>query len=829
MASMPPTGGISPGASAGLSFVANIGFSFVMSRFAGQDGPRLQNKEAAGGDYGVPMPRAYGTSVRLTGAFIAQADIKEKKHKISSKELAVIGGAIGGAASGFQIGGPVGAGIGAVAGGLLGFASPNHYYYTYSDTFAPFLLDRTNDFPIDLVAGVKIYANGKLVFSESPTKIGSQFYGTDGKLIWRQYKKNKYFKSLRVYTGHTEQDVDPVLEDDVDEDGGYPFSAYAVFEDFQLEAFGNSLPTFEFIIGVKTGESMASAAEAIASAANIDPIRNLSTTALADSSLRGYLISSETSCWDAIKPLLPVFAVDAAEVYGQIRFYRRSQTMRATIPVGDMGAHIYGDSPPEKYLFKRETDLNLPREVAFTFVDVARNHQSNTASSARSEGSAASNITANVAITLTASEGASAAALMLWDAWLGRTALSFSLTDGWIGLATGLAYGVTVADQVVPYRITRRLRGANGIIEVEALSDESVTYTANVAGSEGTVPPDENTEFAQTRLILMDMAIQADDHDDYGFYIAMGGSDADWPRGAIQASSDGINFVTILDQPFGAIMGDVTGTLAAGTTDGLDDTLDTTTVLTVVLLHDGMELESATDGELDAWANFCFVGKDGLGEYLQFKTATHVSGSTWQLTNLRRGRRGTDFAIATHASGEEFCLLGEGGVYRIVYSDTSSWGDTITFRGLTLHQDEDDPDLVEQTFINTGEGKRPFSPVNVAGTWDGSYNLTATFDARSRLFAGGLGIDDNFEFDVEITNATPVRSFTVTTESFDYDAADAVSDGLVAGQVVEGRIRQTSDVNDGRWREFVLYGPLSLTADSDLITADTTLLTADAG
>jgi hypothetical protein len=27
-------------------------------------------------------------------------------------------------------------------------------------------------------------------------------------------------------------------------------------------------------------------------------------------------------------------------------------------------------------------------------------------------------------------------------------------------------------------------------------------------------------------------------------------------------------------------------------------------------------------------------------------------------------------------------------------------------------------------FTNTGEGKRPYSPVNVTGSWDGSNNLT---------------------------------------------------------------------------------------------------------
>lgn len=805
------------------TFIVNLAANYLISRITAQDGPRLDNLTAAGGDYGIPMARAYGSAVRVTGAFIAQDDIKETRHKVD--DHAAVVGAVGGAVQGFVYGGPVGAVVGAVVGGLLGASAPNQYYYTYSDTFDLLLLDRTDDGSIEGLS--KLLANGKTIFSGSEAILSSTF-GSDGKLVSRKWKKNKYCKSVTLYTGHSEQTVDPILAATVGEDGAYPYIAHVVIEDLQLAFSGNSVPPVEGLVNVKAGQSLAEAAERICAPAGIDTLRDLSTTALAEFDLRGYLLASETNCWDALKPLMPVFGVDAAEVSGQIRFYKRSQTMRATITTDDMGAHSFGDEAPERYLFKRGNDLGLPRELSLTFVDPDRAYQANTATAQRSEGSAASNVAVNLALVLSANEGASAAAVMLWDAWLGRTAVGFSLTDAWIGLATGLAYGLPVGGVSVPYRITWRLRGANGIIEVEALSDESVTYTANVAGSSGTLPPEESTDFADTRLILMDMPILEDAHDDYGFTIVMAGSDPDWTRGTIQASSDGVTYAALIDSPLDCpAMGDVTGTLAAGTTDGLDDTLDTVTVLTVVLLHSGMTLESATDAELDAYKNFAFVGKDGLGEYVQFKTATFISGTTWQLTNLRRGRKGTDHAIGTHAGGEEFALLGGSGVFRLVYLDESDWGNAMFFRGVTLHQDEVDAAIVD--FTNTGEGKRPYSPVNVEGVWDGSNNLTATFDARSRLNAGGLGIDDNFEFEVEITNAAPVRAFTVTTETFDYLAADAVSDGLVAGQVVEGRIRQTSDVNDGRWREFTLYGPLAKTFDSTLVSFDSDGITWDAG
>lgn len=779
-------------------FVINIAASYLLSRLTAPDGPRLKDLDATGGDYGVPMSRGYGEKIRAPGIFIAQADIEETKHKSGGGLLNTIG-------------------LGFVAG-LIG---PK--YYTYSvPAMALLLLDRTNDDPIEGIE--KLSANGKLIFKASESDIHSEHFGTDGKLVRRKYLKNKYFKSLALYTGHTEQFVDPILEEHLDEDGAYPFSALIVLEDFQLADFGNSIPSFEGLVQVKSDQTLADIAEAICAAAGIDHLRDISSTALVNNSARGYLIDKESTCWDALKPLMPVFGVDAAEVSGQIRFYRRSQSMRATIPTDDLGAHAFGDSPPEKFLFKRSPDLTLPQQTTLNFIDLGRNYQPNSAAAQRAEGNAQSNVSITLPLVLTADEAASATALMHWDAWLGRTELAFTLTDAWLGLEAGVAYGFPVAGEVVPYRVTRRARGANGIIEVNALSDESVSYTASVAGSSGTIPPDDSTLFADTRLILLDMSILEDDHDDYGFYIAVGDEADGWPRAIIQASTDGVTFEDIADVDESAVMGDVTGTLAAGTTTGLDDTLDTTSVLTVVLLHDGMQLESATDDELDEGKNLSFVGKDGLGEYLQFKTATFVSGSTWQLTNLRRGRRGTDFAISTHASGEEFVLVDSIGVFRVT-QPLADWGDLRYFRGVTLHQDEADAAIVD--FTNTGEGKRPYSPVNVEGAWDGSNNLTITWDSRSRLDVGGLGIDDNAEWDIEFFGGTG-HSETVVAETATFSAAEQTAAGLTPGDTVTGRVRQTSDVNDGRWRDFEIIGPNALTFDTSL-TFDETSFTWDAG
>lgn len=765
-----------------VSFLIQLAVTYLVTRLQQPNGPRNKDLAAGLGDYGVPLPNLFGEVVRMVGVVIAQATIQETVHKKK----------------------PVSDYLFGLAGAFLKAVKT----YTYSDTLALLLADRTNDTPIEGLTS--LIAGGKTIFRASESDIVSETFDADGYLIKRKYKGNAYLKSVTVYGGGFDQVPDPILNASpgVEPQPAYRGSAYVVLEDLQLKEFGNAVPVpIEALVKVKTGQSLADVCEIVCGAAGIDTVHDLSSTTLTDRVVRGYAVSTETSCWDALKPLFPAFGFHAAEVAGQIRFYKRSQALRASIPPDDMGAHIYGEDPPERFNFKRATDLDLPRETGLTFIDPNRDYQVNTATSQRSEGNAKSNVAVTIPLVLTASEGATAAALMHWEAWLGRTQGTFSLTDQWIGLEVGRAYAINVAQEIVPYRILRSTRGANGIIEVEAISDEQVTYTASVAGSSGTDEPPISTAVAATRIIPIDGSILVDADDDFGFYLVAGGGGPQWTEGTFSASLDNIEYSDFLDLTQSAPMGDVTGTLAAGVTTGLDNTLDTTSVLTVVLLHDGMVLESATDAELDAGANLSFVGADGLGEYLQFKTATNTVGSTWVLTNLRRGREGTDYAIASHASGEEFALLTDGGLYRIPATTTASWNEGVWLKATTFNQDE--ADVTAIAFTNTGEGKRPYSPINLSGSFDGSNNLAMTWTRRSRFDDGSLGTDtpESYEVDI-ILGGSVVRTIASATPTASYLATDQATDGVTVGGVIVVDVYQiNADRGRGHPRRGVFTGP----------------------
>lgn len=437
-----------------VTLAVNFALSYWTARLTAPDGPQLSDLNIIRGDYGVPMPRIWGRRVRVGGTVIASDGLTAHEEEQDNDLLD------------------------GLMGGLTGLLIPAPTLTRYTTTVAVLIADRTHDGPIAGV--VKILANGKAIYDG---------YGGE----------TRHFSSLRVYDGSFTQMPDPALLSLGLIDGeAYRGTAYVVIENLRLEDFGNQLPKLEFIVEAREGQTLADIVEIVCEAAGIDSATSISTTGISDIAIEGFAIQQEVKCWDAIQPLLPAYACDAAEVAGQLRFFKREQYMRAVIPATDMGAHAFGDDPPEAYRFSHGPDIGLPQQVVVTFRDPERDLQTNTQSARRTEGDAASNISVQYALTLSASAGRAMAERLLWEPWTGRTTDSFTLTDKWIGLTPGVVYGVGTPVGIRAFRTQRRSRGANGLIVGDFLSDESVVYGATAPGESGEVPdnpaPDPVTE-----------------------------------------------------------------------------------------------------------------------------------------------------------------------------------------------------------------------------------------------------------------------------------------------------------------------------------------------
>ena len=121
--------------------------------------------------------------------------------------------------------------------------------------------------------------------------------------------------------------------------------------------------------------------------------------------------------------------------------------------------------------------------------------------------------------------------------------------------------------------------------------------------------------------------------------------------------------------------------------------------------------------------------------------------------------------------------------------------------------------VTSETFTNTGNGLRPFSPTNLRATRDGSANITFTINRRPRLFMryGGTGgsyvppadTGERYELDVYATSGyATVRLYEVDLRQpvawlFGHEGQGVADDLLSAArhQVVIPHLGQVESLN----------------------------------
>ena len=149
-------------------------------------------------------------------------------------------------------------------------------------------------------------------------------------------------------------------------------------------------------------------------------------------------------------------------------------------------------------------------------------------------------------------------------------------------------------------------------------------------------------------------ALSADDGQNGGFWLgaapAWSLENTAWHGAVIYRSSDGISF-----SGFEAITAPVGWAKAATTlpSHGRWSVSDADNVLEVIVQAPGLIFESRNDLEVLDGANLLLVGH----EMIQFATAVQIGSLTWHLSNLLRGRYGTEWAMGLHQPGEPVLLL----------------------------------------------------------------------------------------------------------------------------------------------------------------------------
>ena len=497
--------------------------------------------------------------------------------------------------------------------------------------------------------------------------------------------------------------------------------------------------------------------------------------------VRGYRIGSVGAIRAALEPLQGAWPYDVRQHGYQIQFVSRGGSSVITIPAADLDARAAGSATGVQIRTSREMDSQMPRRVTVQHLDHDREYNPGSQYAERLNTEAINSIIIDLPIVLTSDEAAGKAEVLLYLYWLERFDVAISLPPTYNQLEPGDVVTLVTPEGHVSLRLTAIAYTSDGRVECKAKYNSAAIYTPTaVASSPAVTGPTTITPVGASVYALLDVPMVSSAQSGPSFLAAMTGALAGWQGGVLMQSIDaGATWASLHD--FGAPGADM-GTCSNSIGAVESRIIDSASALSVTMTQG--ELFSVTQLAMLAGGNHFAYGADGRWEIVAAQTCTLVSGTTYALTNLLRGRFGTEWAMGLHVAGDALVLLDTTDVAAIAMS-TGTIGLSYLYRGITV--DRDISTDSNRTFAYQGVNLRPLSPIALTGAIDpATADWSLSWIRRTRT--GGEWRDyvdadlgessEAYQVDVfaDGTYATVKRTITASSPAAAYTSAQQVTD-----------------------------------------------------
>lgn len=639
------------------------------------------------------------------------------------------------------------------AGG--GKGRPSVTSYTYTSSFAVAVSSRP-------IAGIgRVWADGNLL------------RGADGDL--------KVGGKLRVHLGHGDQAADLLM---AQAEGSarcpaYRGLAYVVFEDLELADYGNRIPSLTFeILGDAGSTSIDAVARAILPEAAVS---NLET------SLAGFSID-QGSAGDALAVIAEAVPIACAVTGGTLSLHAAEPTGLVTprLLPAPAAANKDGQSSEAKasgWSRKREP-LPRVRQCGVRYYDTARDYQPGLQRGiGRSEQGDLQVI--ELPAALSAAEAQALASSAGRRAARPADTISYRVTEIDPAIVPGAFVEAPIASGL--WRVAQWEWQQDGVLLSLTACPSKGTNTARPAGAADAGRFNAAIDLARTPTVLEAFALPWDgtgSGTSPAVFAAASGASAGWTGASLLADLGGDGGALVSIGSTGrtrARMGHTLGTLASAS----PLLLDRTSTLDIALAAPDQTLNEASLAQLLQGANRARVGN----EIVQFASAAPLGDGVWRLSNLLRGRGGTEWAIGTHRASEPFVLIED----NLVQLDPWLIGDPATTRIVAVGLG--DTAAVSVPISDPSATLRPLSPVHgkAAREIDGAITLKWTRRARGAwLWRDGVDTALNEEterWEIALGDPdTPVLRWQTTTSALSI-TADQIA-GLPTGAPHYFAVRQ---------------------------------------
>ncbi|WP_428628677.1 phage tail protein [Sphingopyxis sp.] len=616
----------------------------------GREGPRLADLKVQASTYGQQIPQLFGT-MRVAGSVIWATDLIERRNK---------------------------------SGG--GKGRPSVTEYSYAVSLAVALSSR----PIRAIR--RIWADGNLLRGSSGT-----------------FQERCEF---RWHDGSEDQPVDPLIASALGPGSasGFRGLGYAVFEELELGAFGNRIPSLTF--------------EVEADAASVDAglignaLLGESGRCAGEWSFAGYAASGDR----ARDALAPLFEVDGVRMASASDGWRLAPAAQAGAPLMLDGFCEARRAETGRDVIERQRAplASLPGSIRLRHYEPERDYQLGQQTSAVAGGGVREE-RVDLPAVLPASSARALAQRLAAAAADGRETLIWQADLAALALPVG--HVVTLADGGA-WRLAGRQMRANDIL-LELKRHQPVS-SVDLAAAPGVPVRAPDWPDAAGTVHIFDLPnLGSPGATAARILIAAAGSNDGW-RGADcwfvpAADAEPLALGTVRPA---AALGHSTEPLLPGSEYLFDDAH----AVTVRLVNPSMMLESVDAAALLGGANRAMVG----GELLQFGSAELVADAVWRLSHLLRGRAGTPRTIA-HAAGTPFVLLEDSAPMLLpeaMAAAAESGGARLQWapRGGT--------GLTDIAVAAVGAAMLPLAPVHGRTFSDGAGGVVISWRRRSRVDTG---------------------------------------------------------------------------------------------
>jgi len=611
-----------------------------------REGARLKELAVQTSSYGSQIPAIFG-AMRVAGTVIWATDLVERRVK---------------------------------SGG--GKGRPSAINYSYSVSMAVALSSR----PIDHIG--RIWADGNLL------------RGIEGDL--------KVETQLRIYSGHEDQPLDPLMASAEDQ-GQCPAHrgmAFALFEDLQLSDFGNRIPSLTFEIFERDGPVPVNA---IFKAALGNDIQGSSSQ-----NIQGFALSGAFAR-EPLGALLDTLPIELC-VRDAALMVRDSTTASGNafiIPIANENRKAF--DPPRRSL---DRAAGLPHLVTLRYYDSERDFQ---ASLQRSErGAFSDNV---LQIELPAVLAAANAKQVVEQrhhrirgdrqSWQGEVAFG----------ADRLSPGDVFADEAgKKWRVEQaeyRL-GSVGISARAAVANVPLSAEAAIPGRN---LPSPDLWVGETRLAVIEIPVFGTDDPGRPLVMACAaGTGAGWRRASLSLVA-GEALIDIGSTPLPATMGSSIDPLPTHNVLLLDEAAG----FRVQLLNNTMDLAERTGSPLEADAPYIWLGN----EFMRFGHCEALGGGIFRLSRLRRGCFQSTLTVMHHQAGEPFVLF-ESDSARPINERTFTQGEHVLVGALGLA----DTAPVYASALIEGLAIVPLAPVHGEMEIAADGSVTFRWLRRARIDAG---------------------------------------------------------------------------------------------